>query len=165
MASTELTERFSLAIAPFRSFMAVTTLDGQRATLRNVHRHLRPDGVLVVHLFDPLLEALVPGSHASAARGTARHPLTGNDVAIRAVERVIDPLAQLLRERWRFTETDVVGNVVREEEEILVLRWTYRFEMRYLLELAGFEALQEYSDFLRSPPAYGREQVWIARRA
>ncbi len=37
--------------------------------------------------------------------------------------------------------------------------------MRYLLELCGFEILAEYSDFSMSPPAYGREQVWVARRA
>jgi hypothetical protein len=36
--------------------------------------------------------------------------------------------------------------------------------MRHLLELAGFEDLTEYSDFDRSSPAYGAEQVWIARR-
>ena len=44
------------------------------------------------------------------------------------------------------------------------MRWTYRHEMRHLLELAGFPNAVEYSDFVGSPPAYGREQVWIARR-
>ena len=55
--------------------------------------------------------------------------------------------------------------MVRQEEEILRLRWTYRYEMRHLLELAGFEVEAEFSDFRGSPPAYGREQVWLARKA
>ena len=32
-----------------------------------------------------------------------------------------------------------------------------------LLELAGFEVVAEYGDFKGSPPAYGREQVWVVR--
>jgi hypothetical protein len=44
------------------------------------------------------------------------------------------------------------------------LRWTYRFEMRYLLEVSGFEVAAEYSDFRGSPPQYAAEQVWVARR-
>jgi hypothetical protein len=35
--------------------------------------------------------------------------------------------------------------------------------MRYLLELCGFEVEAEYSDYAGSPPAYGREQVYVAR--
>ena len=46
---------------------------------------------------------------------------------------------------------------------MLTLRWTHRQEMRYLFELTGFEVEAEYSDFHRSPPAYGREQIWLAR--
>ncbi len=164
MAGFEAGDRFSLVIAPFRSFMSLTTPSGQRQALESVHRHLRPGGVLIVQLFDPLLELLAPGSHPGPARGSVSHPATGNEVAVRVVERVNDPLAQLLRERWHFTETERSGRVVREEEEILTLRWTYRYEMRYLLELAGFERLEEYSDFAGSPPAYGKEQVWVARR-
>jgi hypothetical protein len=53
---------------------------------------------------------------------------------------------------------------MRQEEEILRMRLTYRYEMRHLLELAGFEVEAEFSDFDRSPPTYGREQVWVARK-
>lgn len=44
------------------------------------------------------------------------------------------------------------------------MRWTYRYEMRHLLELSGFSVESESSDFLGSPPAYAREQVWVAQR-
>jgi hypothetical protein len=46
-----------------------------------------------------------------------------------------------------------------------MLRWTYRYELHHLLELAGFEFVAEYSDFAKSPPAYGRELVVMARRS
>jgi hypothetical protein len=36
--------------------------------------------------------------------------------------------------------------------------------MRYLFELTGFEVVGECSDFFRSPPVYGAEQLWIVRK-
>ena len=71
---------------------------------------------------------------------------------------------RVFTERWEFVERDGVGNAVRREEELLSMRWTYRREMRYLLELAGFEVEREDSDFRGSPPRYGAEQVWTARK-
>jgi hypothetical protein len=35
---------------------------------------------------------------------------------------------------------------------------------RYFFERTGFEVVDEYSDFFRSPPAYGKEQVWALRK-
>ena len=70
-----------------------------------------------------------------------------------------------MTEVWEFAELDNTGNSLRREEETLRMRWTYRFEMRYLLEVSGFEVTAEYSDFRGSPPQYGAEQVWVALRA
>ena len=90
---------------------------------------------------------------------------SGNVVSVDVLERVNDTLEQRLTERWRFTERTTTGVVVREEEEVLELRWSYRYEMRYLLELSGYGVEDELSDYLGAPPAYGREQIWVARRA
>jgi hypothetical protein len=70
-----------------------------------------------------------------------------------------------MTEVWEFTELDDAGNAVRREQETLRMRWTYRFEMRYLLAVSGFDVEDEFSDFRRSPPAYAAEQVWVARRS
>jgi hypothetical protein len=37
--------------------------------------------------------------------------------------------------------------------------------MRHLLLRAGLDPIAEYSDYALSPPAYGNEQIWVARRA
>ena len=71
---------------------------------------------------------------------------------------------KLMTEVWEFTELEDGGDALRSEQETLRMRWTYRFEMRYLLEVAGFDVVAEYSDFRGSPPQYGAEQVWVARR-
>lgn len=73
-------------------------------------------------------------------------------------------MRQVLEETWRFQEFDHDGALLREEREVLRLRWLYRYEMRHLLELCGFSIEAEFSDFQESPPAYGKEQIWVARR-
>lgn len=160
-----LPTQFGLAIAPGRTFQLLLTPEDQRAALATIHRHLRPGGVLVLQLFDPLLEACATfdGVPSNADRGTVVHPASGHRVTRRVLRRTTEPLRQLLTEVWEFTELDDAGNALRRERETLRMRWTYRFEMRYLLEVSGFEVVAEFSDFRGSPPQYAAEQVWVAR--
>jgi hypothetical protein len=117
----------------------------------------------VLDLFDPKFEWLVPDGSAPMSREDVRHPRSGNVVSTRITRRSADPLTQIISEEWLFQELDASGAVLREEREHLQLRWTHRQEMRHLFELCGFEVTAEYSDFKRSPPRYGAEQVWVAR--
>jgi hypothetical protein len=130
-----------------------------------VYDHLDPGGTLAIDIFDPLLDRMVPGEPEAGWRsyGEVVHPETWNVVKVDVLDRSNDAVTQVFEETWRFTEIGPEG-VVREETEVLRMRWTYRNEMRYLLELAGFEVLAEYSDYHKSPPAYGKEQVWVARK-
>jgi hypothetical protein len=75
----------------------------------------------------------------------------------------VDWVLQRLDETLRIEELDVDGNVVDSEDSSWSLRWTMRQEMAYLFELCGFEPIEQYSDYLGSTPAYGREQLWVAR--
>jgi hypothetical protein len=54
--------------------------------------------------------------------------------------------------------------VVADETREMALRWTYRHELRHLLELCGFAIEAEYSDFAGAAPAYGEELIVVARR-
>jgi SAM-dependent methyltransferase len=164
MTDFSLGETFALAIIPFRAFQALLTPPAQRSSLASIRRHLRPGGRLIIDVFDPRLEWLLPdcGEPGSPDRPNVKHPVSGNTVTVEVLTRINDPVSQTLRERWRFTERASSGTVVRREEELLDLRWSYRYEMRYLLELCGFTIESEFSDFRGSPPTYGREQIWVA---
>lgn len=165
MTAFDFGREFGLVYIAFRSFMMLSTPEEQRRCLEAARRHLGPGGTLAIDLFDPLLDRLVPGLMPDSwtPMGNYPHPDTFNLVRIEVADRMNDPLAQVFEETWRFTEVDRAGYVLRQEEEVLRMRWTYRYEMRYLLELCGFEVLAEYSDYHQSPPAYGKEQVWVAR--
>ena len=41
----------------------------------------------------------------------------------------------------------------------------FRQEMAWLLVLAGFKVVEEFSDLGGAPPAYAKEQIWVARAA
>jgi hypothetical protein len=97
------------------------------------------------------------------SREEVRHPRSGNVVSTRITRRAVDPVTQIISEDWLFQELGPSGDVLREDREVLELRWSHRQEMRHLFELCGFEVVAEYSDFRRSPPSYGAEQVWVAR--
>jgi SAM-dependent methyltransferase len=160
--SYELDRTFGLVFAAFRVFMALTDQETQLEALATVRRHLRPDGRLALDVFDPRLDMLTPGTHPIERRLSGTLP-SGNRVDAGPFERTNDPISQVLVERWRFLEIEPDGRVVRDEEETLTLRWTYRHEMGHLLARAGFDVLAEYGDYSGGPPAYGAEQIWIAR--
>jgi SAM-dependent methyltransferase len=164
MTDFSLGETFALAIIPFRAFQALMTPAAQRSSLACIRRHLRPGGRLIIDIFDPRLDWILPDRTEPGLpdRPNVKHPVSGNTVTVEVLTRANDPLSQTLREQWRFTETTSSGAVARREEEILELRWTYRNEMRYLLELCGFAIEAEFADFSGSPPTYGREQIWLA---
>jgi SAM-dependent methyltransferase len=161
MRDFSLTERFSLVIVPFRSFQFLLDTDAQRSCLDSIHGHLRPGGRLILHVFDPSLEALVAGAPLPPAEDTT---WSGGTLRAQVEQRSTEPFRQVLREQWLFQHLADDGEVLAEEREELKLRWTWRPEMRWLLQLSGFLPELEFSDFQGSPPTYGAEQLWIARK-
>jgi SAM-dependent methyltransferase len=165
MTRFNLGRKYSLTLIPFRAFQHVLDPERQRACLTCVHRHLKPGGRLIVDLFDPRMAALDPDRPRLIwRRQTVKDPLTGRTMTIVCASRNLDPIAQVMREIWEFTLTDRRGRVLRRQRDAITLRWTYRWEMRYLLELCGFRVVACYGDFKGGPPRYGREQVWVAER-
>ncbi len=164
MRSFDLGREFALVIIPFRAFQGLITPAAQRESLRCIWRHLGEGGLLIIDLFDPRLDWCVPAAAPRPFRHELRHPASGRRVVVDVVSRENDALRQILREDWRFLEYGDDGKVVRREYQVLTLRWTYRWEMRYLLELCGFVVEKECSDFEGGAPVYGREQVWYVRK-
>jgi SAM-dependent methyltransferase len=163
MTAFDLSRHFALIIVSARSYQHIVTPEGQRAALHCMRRHLRPDGHLILDLFDANFELLFAKPDAGPPPREAPHPRSGQLVRRTIVARHNDPLRQTIREVLRFEQFDAAGNVVLEEETSWTLRWSMRQEIAYLLELCGFKAVEQFSDFSGSPPDYGREQLWIAR--
>lgn len=162
--TTSLDGEFGLVFAGFRVFMSVLDPASQLRLLRAVRDRLRPDGLLAIDVFDPRYDLLVADADGSVERGAYLNPDSGRRVRVTILDRRLDHIAQRFEEDWLFEELDSLGHPGRSEIERLTLRWTFRHEMRHLLERAGFEPIAEHSDYAGSPPAYGGEQIWVARR-
>lgn len=165
MATLDLGRDFALVVTPSRVFQFMLTTDAQRQALAALKSHLRPDARLVLDLFDPLLDLVVPSAEVTARGGELIHPTTGNRVTWEVTGRRPDPARQLIVEEWAVSEIDATGAVLRTETERLTLRWSLRSEMRLLFELAGLKVVADYGDFRGGPAAYGREQVWVLGNA
>jgi SAM-dependent methyltransferase len=165
MAHLDLGREFALIVTPARVFQFMLTSAAQRRALAALRTHLRPNGRLVLDLFDPLLDRLVPSGESTRRGGELIHPTTGNRVTWEVTGSRPDPARQLIDEDWTFSEFDSSGTVLRTTTEQLILRWSLRSEMRLLFELVGFEVIADYGDFSSGPPAYGREQVWVLGHA
>ncbi len=162
MRELALDRRFGLAIVAFRSFQHLLTPEDQRKALAATSRNLQPDGRLALHLFDPRLDLLIddPARPLERFRVPSRD---GRHYMSELLRTRFDHLAQTRHDLWRYCELGPDGEILREDTREMVLRWTYRWELRHLLELSGFEVEAEFSDFRGSPPAYGQELIVVAR--
>ena len=165
MRTLDLGRDFALIVTPARVFQFMLTSAAQREALVALRTHLRPNGRLVLDLFDPRLDRVVPGAEVITRGGELTHPTTGDRVTWEITGQRPDPARQLIVEDWTFSEIDASGDVLRTTTEQLTLRWSLRSEMRLLFELVGFDVVADYGDFRGGPPAYGREQVWVLGHA
>jgi hypothetical protein len=146
--------------------MVILSPDNQRRSLLTMKNHLNDNGRLIINIFDPRLDMCLPGEQdRSGNNRTIKNPLNGNEIEVQVAVHINDTLNQTFTETWRFSEGDASGHILRVEDEILRMRWTYRWEMRYLFELTGFEVENEFSDFRESPPAYGKDQIWVVKKS
>jgi len=165
MTTLDLGRDFALVVTPSRVFQFALTTVAQRQALAAMKSHLRRGARLVLDLFDPLLDLVLPSADFAARGGEILHPRTGNRVTWEVAARRPDPALQLIVEDWKAIEIDASGKVLRTNTERLTLRWSLRSEMRLLFELAGLTVVADYGDFKGGPPAYGREQVWVLGNA
>jgi SAM-dependent methyltransferase len=168
MRRFSLAQRFNLAMLPYRAFLHLLTPKDQRQALSCIREHLVDNGRLILNVFDPDLELMAAsmGPHGAALRKDSEclDPETGRRVILWFTGQY-DQEHQLLDGAFIFEELDDNGNVLKKTYSPLRLRYVYRYEMRYLLELCGFKVEALYGDFQRGAFRYGGEQVWVARKS
>ena len=158
---------FALIMIPFNSLYLLDTPEAQRACLQQTYANLKPGGRLVFSVFDPNTHLItehtgVLGSAVKRFKELA-DPRTGQRIIVYE-SRSYDLEAQTVHPEWVFETIDEQGVMVSREYTQVVLRYAYRYEMQYLLELCGFKVEALYGDFGRGPFRHGNQQVWIARR-
>ena len=166
MRDFELGRAFALATIPFRPFQHLTTVEDQMACLRTIHRHLEPDGKLILDLFNPSLAVLTRdnvgqevGEEPPFTMPDGRRVLRRSKIVSR------DYSEQVNRSELIYYVTYPDGN-----QERLVhafpMRYLFRFEAEHLLARCGFEVEALYADYDKSPygTKYPGELIFVARK-
>jgi SAM-dependent methyltransferase len=161
MTDFSIGKKFSLVMIPCRSFLQLMTPEEQRAALLCIREHLADDGRLIMNMFDPRLDVLLDDPNAPGRIEEMTDPKSGNRVTMRCTA-VHDLQRQVLEADFAFEEFDSKGKRISHVHAPLTIRWIYRWEMHYLLELCGFTVEALYGDFERGPFRYGEEQIWVA---
>jgi len=163
-----LGRRFKMVTIPYRAFLHLLTPEDQRRALERIREHLSDEGRLVLNVFDPRLDIIAGhfGPLGSALKKIQEffHPDTGNRVFVWDT-RQYDPERQMIEQYWLFEELDTDGTVVSKTYVPLTLRYVFRYEMQYLLELCGYRIVALYGDFSRSAFRYGGEQIWVCGKS
>lgn len=168
MRDFELGREFNLIIIPFRAFLHLLTSEDQRQALLNIREHLADGGRLIINNFDPRLDIIA--AHDGPLGGALKkddefiHPETKRHVVVWD-SRQYDPGDQTVDQLFIYEELDDEGRSLSRVFSTYTLRYLYRFEMQYLLELSGYTVEALYGDFKRGPFRYGGEQIWVVRKS
>jgi SAM-dependent methyltransferase len=159
--SFELPERFGLILVPLNSFMHLETVADQIAALRAIRRHLRPDGLLVLDLFNPDPRELMADQgvliHEQTFTSADGHPVQ------KYVVRRTDWAAQRQSVEFIYDEIAADGRVTRQVMPF-VMRWLYRFEVQHLLAYVGMTMDAVYGDYDLEPYSSDSPQLIVVAR-
>ncbi len=163
MRDFDLDRKFSLVIVPFRGFLSLLSVEDEMSTLRCIKRHLLPGGRLVFNVFVPDLNSLLQEGDVAYHLRDVTDPVTGSTLVLWNQSRY-DNFSQTVYARVIIEELDSLGEMARKIYRDFQLRYVHRWEMQHLLELCGFEILDLYGNFDRSPfDESSTEMVWVVR--
>ena len=138
MRGLELAGRFDAVVVATKTFFYLMTPSDQRRMLSAVARLLDAGGIVALDLLNPTLGWL------SRPAGSVRQDVAG-EVGEARVLRTETVVSTHLAEQRRVMRSvyDVVekDGTVRKHVVEWGLRYTYRFELEYLLEICGLEVL------------------------
>ena len=160
MRHFELNERFDLIIVPINTFMHNLTLDDQLATLACIKRHLTPQGLLVIDLFNP------DPTRADDRRMLLRDILRGphGQPILHFNANSIDWERQVSSAVFIVDEPDESGRIKRTVFTF-ELRFLMRKEVDLLLRQAGFALDAVYGSYALDAFESGSEKLIIVARA
>ena len=154
---------FVLAFIPLNTFMHLHTIDDQLATLRNIHRHLQPDGLLMIDLFQPDPTMLAEADGRLYFEDETVDDTTGYTIQW-YWRHDIDLEYQMRHLVYVLDEIDE-QRIVRRIQIPFSLRFFYRYEMELLLRAGGFTVENIYGGYQLEPfNGHSPRMIFVAQK-
>jgi len=168
MSDFSIDKKFELITTPFRPFQHLTTVKQQRACLACVKKHLEPDGRFVLDLFNPSIPHLANQDRLKEFDTGEEPHVRPDGTIIRRSARIadFDYVNQINDTELIYYVTDPQGKTTRLVHRFY-MRYMFRFEAEYLLNLCGFEVENIYSSYDKKPygEIYPGELIFVCKHA
>ena len=163
MANFNIDSKFSLIIAPFRAFQALTKKNDIKNCLSCINKHLDHNGIFIINVFRPnkvLDESWCSGENIQWERND---PKTGFLVRKKDVRERIDTKNQIIYPKFIYEIQDKDGNIEKKYED-LELKYYYHDQLKTILENNNFIVTEEYGWYDKSDIRNGRELVMVCKK-
>ena len=166
MRDFDLDRKYSLVTTPFRPFQHLARSDDQIQCLKSIHKHLKPDGRLILDIFNPSLARLANPEYGEENETEPAFTIP-EGIKVQRKDRIADRdythQVQLVELIYYLTHPDG-----REERIVhaFPMRYLFRYEAEHLLARCGFEVENLYADYQKNPygSAYPCELIFIAKK-
>jgi ubiquinone/menaquinone biosynthesis C-methylase UbiE len=135
---------FRLVFVAINSFLHLETRDDQLQALKQIRNILDRDGLLIIDVFNPTVEALARMDDRYTFDATWELP-NGTSVQ-RYSHRQLDSGSQLITTHLFYDQIDEKWRVSRTTTKY-TMRYVHRFELELLLITAGFELEGVYGSY------------------
>lgn len=157
MRLLDMPARFRLAFCGLNTLMHLCSLEDQLRALQAARRHLVSGGVFAVDLTNPHVAWLTEDRTPLTLDKEIVDPITGHHI-LKLVSQRTDPAEQVSDITLIYDELEEDGAVRRTLVPVR-LRWIYPYELRLLLELAGFRVDRLYGSYDLAPFATDSERL------
>lgn len=165
MVDFALNEVFDLVTTPFRSFQHLLSIEEQLDSLRCINNHLEMGGTFILDLFQVKYEKIHDPKYLEEMEDFAEIELSDGR-KLRRNSRV-----SAFHRAEQYNEVELIFYIVHPDgrEERLVqafpFRYFFRYEVEHLLTLCGFEVIDLFGNFNRSPLSNDSpEMIFIAKK-
>lgn len=166
MTDFHLNDKFTTVIIPFRPFQHLLSVDDQLDCLHYVNKHLEDKGCLVFDFFQVNLQKITDPQRFEEAEDMPETNLP-DGCKMRRCSRFASthPAEQVNDVEIIYYITDTNGKIERLVNGF-PMRYFFRYEIEHLLARAGFEVVELYGDFDKSPLVdESPEMIFVARKA
>ena len=160
--------KYTLAIIARSGFMHLPTPELQKAALLNIREQLSDGGILTLNTFDPFPPIQAAQLSIGPNDYSFRLEYVNSDGKKERIYNAIgyNSITQIMSGNWKFETLDDEGNIIEERVRPVTMRQTYRQEMKWLIELCGFELIEVYSDYKQTPAGDSPEGnlIWVMKK-
>ncbi len=167
MRKFRIDKEFDLITVPFRAFLHLLTVEEQISCLSSIRRHLKPEGRLILDLFNPSLHYLTDESRLKESGDEPEFEMPDGRRVYRR-----DRIAK--RNYFeQVNDCELIYHVTHPDgrKERLIhsfpIRYLFRFEVEHLLARTGYRVEHLYGDYDKNHfgNSYPGEMIFVAQKS